>query len=892
MNVAARTSLILLAWNRWELTARALDSLLGCDLPDCDILVVDNGSSDETPQRLAAYAPRVRSLRLPHNLGFVRGNNAGIAAVAAGSDVVLLNNDLLFGQRDWLLRLRHCVQENERCGIAGCRLVDGQGGLLHAGTRLLPDDGEGVQTASGRIERDIGQYTDADRRVEGVVFAAVYIRRSVIEAIGPLHTDYVTYGEDSDYCLRAAAAGWQTWLCAGVTLQHAQHGSSAGREEWRAQLQAQGRATLARHWGPALQQQYDLALHIAGALDFPRETARWLRPLARALDLAGVRLSYRSLYAAVLPEAIAESADSEDAVLNMLRRRVPSDLPEVVLCAGDMRLWPRVAGAYRIGLAAFESLAGDDIESLRAMDEIWVAAQWQRDSLQALGLQAPVHWLPFGVDPPYAHPGLRAPRNPAGERVVLCVAQWDELDRPWQLLQAWTQSFRREDRLRLLLWLDAPGIDLAAATRALALDPHGGRYSLLPQRRLHEEQHAALFAAADAVIVSSRSRQRSWAALQALAVGKPLLALACGVCAELAAQYGWQAVAGDAANLEAALLQRLRELLRDWPAACSRALQISAEVRTQGAWAQTAQRVRERLQQRAPSRRRVAAPSPPQQALVVLGMHRSGTSCVAGLLQLLGAYGGEAGGFLHNPQENARGFLERGDLHLACVEALRSRGGDWSVPLGWDDAALPASRRRWRDDWAAIQAQLRPAGTWFVKEPRLCLLLQEIADSLADAVFVHVIRPPAAVAASLLRRDGLTAPHALALWEHYNRAALALTQQRRGIVLDYHCLLREPLAQLQRLRQGLQDHGVRGLREPAAEEVAAWVGPQLARQRLAREPQASAAQAALWQWLHHRAADAAVADAVLPPVDDTAVALLQQIGREHRAVLVAQRERD
>ena len=153
MSVAARVSLIVLAWNRWELTARALDSLLACELGDADILVVDNGSSDETPQRLPAYAPRVRSLGLAQNVGFVRGINAGIAAVDADSDVVLLNNDLVFEQRDWLQRLRRCVADNPRCGIAGCRLVDGAGGLLHAGTRLLPDDVDGVQVPSGRIER-------------------------------------------------------------------------------------------------------------------------------------------------------------------------------------------------------------------------------------------------------------------------------------------------------------------------------------------------------------------------------------------------------------------------------------------------------------------------------------------------------------------------------------------------------------------------------------------------------------------------------------------------------------------------------------------------------------------------------------------------------------------
>lgn len=887
MSSAARVSLILLAWNRWELTARALDSLLAGDLGDADILVVDNGSSDGTPQRLDAYAPRVRRLCLPHNLGFVRGINAGIAAVDAANDVVLLNNDLVFEQRDWLQRLRACVTAHPRCGIAGCRLVDGEGGLLHAGTRLLPDDVDGVQTPSGRIERDVGQYSDGDRRVEGVVFAAAYLRRTVLAAIGPLHTDYVTYGEDSDYCLRAAAAGWETWLCGGVTLRHEQHGSTANAADWRAQLLAAGRATLQRHWAASLPQQYDQSLHIAGTLDFPRASAGWLRPLVRALDAAGLRLSYESLYASVLPEAIAEGEDSEDAVLNQLRRRAVPAEPPLTLCVGDPLLWPRQRGRIRIGWVEFEQLDADAITGLRAMDELWVAARWQAAALEALELGVPVRRMPFGVESAYAHPAIRAPRR-RGERIVLCMARWDEQDRPWELLQAWTCAFRREQPLRLLLWLDAPGQDLAALTRELALDAHGGRYSLLPQRRLREEQQAALLAAADAVLVAGDRRGEAGAALQALALGRPLLAFDHGIVGELLHDYGLAAVPADCGT--AGLLRRLQDWLADWPALQARALAASSAVRAQQDWSQTAQRVRERLQQPVPARARPATPPPSPRGLVVLGMHRSGTSCAAGLLQLFGAYGGERGGFLTNPAENARGFLERGDLHLACVQALRRRGGDWSVPLGWDAAQLPEAQRRWREDWEAIHAPLRRAGLWFVKEPRLCLLLAEIIDSLDEAVFVHVLRPPTAVAASLMRRHGLTPPHALALWEHYNRAVLAATAQRPVVWLDYHSLLRDPLGQTQRLREALGGLGVAGLRRPAAEEIAAWVGTALARQRGAREPRPSAAQAALWDYLQQRAAGTAAAQPPLP--DAAAVALLQQIGREHRAVLAAQREQD
>ena len=84
-------TLIVLAWNRWNLTERCLSSLLETDLPGCDIIVVDNGSTDETPRRLKDY-PGIQVITLEHNVGFVRGNNAAIEAAAPDSDIVLLNN--------------------------------------------------------------------------------------------------------------------------------------------------------------------------------------------------------------------------------------------------------------------------------------------------------------------------------------------------------------------------------------------------------------------------------------------------------------------------------------------------------------------------------------------------------------------------------------------------------------------------------------------------------------------------------------------------------------------------------------------------------------------------------------------------------------------------------
>lgn len=881
-------SLVVLAWNRWDLTARALDSLLASALDDAEVIVVDNGSTDATAQALTAYADRVRIVRLAENLGFVRGNNAGIAAAAPGSDLVLLNNDLVFTQHDWLQRLRACAQSHADTGIVGCRLVDAQGGLLHAGTRVLPDDGIGVQTPSGRVERDVGQYTDADRLVEGVVFAVVYLKRAVVEAIGPLHTDYVTYAEDSDYCLRARAAGWRTRLCGGVTLRHDQHGSTARDDAQRARLLAQGRATFRRHWAATLAAQYDTALQLVGAFDFPHAQAQWQRPFARALDAAGVRLSYRSLYAPVLPEAIAESGDSRDHLLNTMRRRAAGDPADIVLCIGDPLLWPRVTAPRRIGYVDFETVpAGDARDALRAMDAIWVPSDWHRRQLRDAGIADAVV-IPWTIEPAYAHPQLRVPRPSQDERIVLCCARWDDVDAPWRLLEAWTRHVRREEPLRLLLCIDALGVDLAAATRALTLDPHGGRYSVLPRPAVAEEEQSALFVVADVVICASRSRSRCWPLLQAIATARPLVATARGARRELLQRYDATVVEeGEDDGIATRVVTALRGVLADLPAARARAAAASAHVRDTTTQADTTDRVRAALRSAASTR--ATAPASPRSThgLIVLGMHRSGTSCVAGLLQLFGAYAGEPGAFLRNPAENPRGFVERTDLHGACVAALRRRGGDWSVPTDWDVAAEPEARAYWRADWATIHATLSPHAPWLIKEPRLCLLLDEILDMIAQPFFVHVVRAPTAVAASVRQRDGLTPAHALALWEHYNHAAATLAERGTGLVLDYHCLLQRPREQARRLYDRLVAAGVRGLRLPDDEEIAAWIGADLARQRHAREPVPNATQHALWQALQQRAGDTAAA---LPSPSDSTLALLRQISSEHRARLRAEQE--
>ncbi|MEO8671238.1 MAG: glycosyltransferase [Tahibacter sp.] len=886
----ARSSLILLAWNRWDLTRRALASLRECELPDCEVIVVDNGSSDATVTELDAHMDWLRIVRLPGNLGYVRGNNAGIAAAAAGSDIVLLNNDLEFVQADWLPRLRACADEAADIGIVGCRLIDSAGHLQHAGSLVLPDTGAGVQIPSGRLEHDIGQYAHGARTVQGVVFAAVYIKRRVLDAIGPLHEDYDTYFEDSDYCLRAAAAGLRSVLCGGVTLLHAQHGSTTTDSVRREALYAQGRAVFSRHWQPTLRARYRQRLLWQSALEFPPEPAAQSRPLIRALDRAGVDVRYQSLYASVLPAALAEDGDSHDYVLNTLRSRpVPSRNSVAVVC-GDPALFYRALGAWNIGYAGFETPPlGEALTDWQCADELWVPSEWHRRALHAVSVDRPVSVMAQGIDVDYFHPLIRRVDNPHGEFVFLCVAAWDDVDRPWCVLQAFARAFLRRDPVRLVCWIDAPGRDLHAAIAALRLDPHGGRISFLAPRSLPENQEGVIYRSADALISASQSTWRIEPLLRALAVATPVIAPAHGAAGELlrAADSCTMPVFHNESEQQVALIAAMREILDARAPATARARAASEYVRTYRSIEAAAARIRNRLDAlsiASPGSRGARVGRRSRHApgrVIVLGMHRSGTSCVAGLLQLMGLHGAQAGQWLHAGADNARGHFERADLHNALVRSLRERGGDWSIPLGWDVPSEPAARAELRRAMGPILSDLESQSAWFIKEPRLCLLLPDIVDLIESPVCVHVVRAPAAVARSLVARDGLEMPHALALWEHYNRMAFTASRGLPRVVIDYDAVLDAPLETARILREQLSGAGVGGLREPGATEIAAWVSRELVHWQGATAP-VTTTQSRLWDLLR---SGEILKRADLPAADPSGTDLLLRLAAEHRAAL-------
>lgn len=205
--------------------------------------------------------------------------------------------------------------------------------------------------------------------------------------------------------------------------------------------------------------------------------------------------------------------------------------------------------------------------------------------------------------------------------------------------------------------------------------------------------------------------------------------------------------------------------------------------------------------------------------LPVLGMHRSGTSAVAGLLKLLGAEIGPDEQLIPPSDENPKGFFE----HLAVVRlnesVLVNAGGSWEQPPllsstlgeGEFDADMRKDARRILDDLTTA-ASGRPVA---IKDPRLCLTLPLWIQVGNPRASVICIRHPGSVAGSLLKRNGIPPTMGAQLWLRYASAAFRNVGTIPSYIVVYERLLAEPIREAQTLAATL------GLPEPVGDAATA-----------------------------------------------------------------------
>jgi hypothetical protein len=250
--------------------------------------------------------------------------------------------------------------------------------------------------------------------------------------------------------------------------------------------------------------------------------------------------------------------------------------------------------------------------------------------------------------------------------------------------------------------------------------------------------------------------------------------------------------------------------------------------------------------------------------IVILGMHRSGTSLLAQLLYHWGAFIDTAGMDESNIF-NPKGYWEPAPLVRFNDQLLSILQSRWSVPPR-DDAKIPMAamarqdhlRQRAVDLLTAAYAGRKP---WFWKDPRLAILLPFWKHFLGDVLYFVSLREPGDIARSLHSRDSISIPDSLLLWQKYMLDILADEDVRStGIFLIYENLLADPPGECARLCRLLdQRFGVSAPHpDDRLERMVAAVDAGLWRNRsqaaFTENPFATAVQKRLYSALIERAA--------------------------------------
>ena len=218
--------------------------------------------------------------------------------------------------------------------------------------------------------------------------------------------------------------------------------------------------------------------------------------------------------------------------------------------------------------------------------------------------------------------------------------------------------------------------------------------------------------------------------------------------------------------------------------------------------------------------------------IVVLGMHRSGTSVVARLLNLMGAYFGAENTSTGASEENEKGFWERIDVRSLNDSILHNANCDWDRIADFNTESIaPVFLDAYQRSAAEIILNLDAHRPWFIKEPRLCVLFPVWRHVLEMPFCVHVIRNPVEVAQSLKVRNGIPIKAGLALWEVYNKRAIAASSTLPRHFLSYADLLASPHDVAEGLRNALASHCGYAFRVPTRMELEAFVDQKLYRQR-------------------------------------------------------------
>jgi len=211
--------IVILNWNRYDLTIRCIESVLGSTYSSFRIFIVDNGSTDDSVERLRESIPRAEVICNKTNLGFATGTNQGMRlAFKMGCDsVLILNNDTIVDPL-MIESLLDCVSSEKGNAVASPRMfLDGPDTLWFTHGVASLRTGVFSNPAHGR---KYGPGFDRPLQMDWGSGCCLLIPRKVYDIVGGFDDRFFAYCEDIDWTLRCREHGFRLLYCPTAKLWH------------------------------------------------------------------------------------------------------------------------------------------------------------------------------------------------------------------------------------------------------------------------------------------------------------------------------------------------------------------------------------------------------------------------------------------------------------------------------------------------------------------------------------------------------------------------------------------------------------------------------------------------------------------------------------------------
>lgn len=316
-------SIVIVSWNVRTLLERCLSSIytslaepqgtLGIDKQSalqCEVIVVDNASTDGSPEMVRQRFPNALLIASDSNLGFTKANNIGVAH-SSGRYILLLNPDTeILG--DALYTMITYMDNNPGVGALGPKILF-PNGQVQPSRRRFPTLATAFLESTVIQQwfpqnRVLARYyvqdrsDDEEQEVDWVIGACLFIRRQAWEQVGPLDEGFFMYSEELDWCRRLKAAGWRVFYSPWAQIIHYEGRSSSQVVPARhVYFQSSKVRYFRKHHGALAGELLRLFLLATYVYQLCVESFKWLvghkRPLRRERIAAYLRVLQSGLHA-------------------------------------------------------------------------------------------------------------------------------------------------------------------------------------------------------------------------------------------------------------------------------------------------------------------------------------------------------------------------------------------------------------------------------------------------------------------------------------------------------------------------------------------------------------------------------------------------------------------